>query len=155
MECFCPRKHHRFRYFIHRGRMVLNSTSGSPEDWEPEVWIGNEATGGNMVTSEKTAGTKLFTAWFPTVLAVVSNVVFLYVICKCQLRSPFWVPAFGNLLVFLIIVIFEAVTQGVNATSNEKTTTSVFLMVLCLLFFWFFISLRYDQEDRTQHQVSV
>ena len=80
--------------------MVLNSTSGRPEDWEPEVWIGNEATGGNMVTSEKTAGTKLFTAWFPTVLAVVSNVMFLYVICKCQLRSPFWVPAFGNLLVF-------------------------------------------------------
>ena len=57
--------------------MVLNSTSGSPEDWEPEVWIGNEATGGNMVTSEKTAGTKLFTAWFPTVLAVVERCVSL------------------------------------------------------------------------------
>ena len=47
-----------FVYFINRGRMVLNSTSGSPEDWEPEVRIGNEATGGNMVTLEKITGTK-------------------------------------------------------------------------------------------------
>ena len=142
-----------FHYFIHIGGMVLDTTSSNPGGWTPEVGIGTEATGGNMMTSEAAIGRSWIIEWFPIILAVASNVVFLCVIYGCRLQNPLRVPASGNVLVFLIIVIFEAVTQGVNATNNEKTTTSVFLMLLCLLFFWSSISVRYDGQNRTQHRL--